>query len=62
MINGILLERLSILDNKIDVIDQKISELMECGQSHLCETVKKTTLEIRRDEIIDVLDNIQKKD
>lgn len=61
MIDGILLDRLDNLDNEIDTLDYKIKTLMECGQSPLDETIKKTTLLIRRDEIIDLIEEYQRQ-
>jgi len=60
MSNRILMDRLQDIDEQIDDICYQIKKLKDCGQPFVDKTIKKTTLEIRYDEILMMLDEYQR--
>ena len=60
MSNRILTDRLDNLDELIDDASYQINKLMECGQPFIDESMKKITLEVRRAEILMMLNEYQR--
>ncbi len=60
MSNRILMDRLQDIEEEIYDTCYQIKKLTDCGQPFVDETIKKTTLEIRYDEILMMLDEYQR--
>jgi hypothetical protein len=60
MSNRILTDRLDSLDELIDDASYQINKLIECGQPIIDESMKKITLEVRRAEILMMLNEYQR--
>tara|TARA_R110000851_G_scaffold120189_2_gene248429 strand:- start:7676 stop:7846 length:171 start_codon:yes stop_codon:yes gene_type:complete len=54
------MDRLQDIEEEIYDTCYQIKKLTDCGQPFVDETIKKTTLEIRYDEILMMLDQYQR--